>query len=119
MIEITQRRIVTRLVWLIVATLQVSLSVVATVAEARYLIEAERADATLHVESEGPRHNPPVHPDDCAVCQYLTSRSSRTETFELPRLARIVGEDDLPAADESHGLENGLVLPLPRAPPAS
>jgi hypothetical protein len=118
-IEITRSHVVTRLVWLIVAALQISLGVVATVAEAHFLVDAELADASLHVEPEGPLHNPPVHPDNCAVCQYLTSRSSQTDTFELSGLTWIVEQDDILPAHSSYALRGGLVLPLPRAPPAS
>ena len=114
-----QPHVFTRLVWLIVATLQVTRAAVATIAEARVLVEANLADAGLHIESEGPRHNSPVHRDDCAVCQYLSSRSSPTEVYQFAARPESSRTGDILRDVDRHDLLDGLSLPLPRAPPLS
>ena len=112
-------RILSRLVWLLVATLQVTLGVVATIAEARFLVDAELGGGNLHVEAEGPRHNPPAHPDDCGVCHHLSSRSSIAEPVQLAGPPVTTGANDEFAPADQHDLAGGLTLPLARAPPLS
>jgi len=51
--------------------LQLALPAAATVADAR--LEAESARAHAHVESHATAACPRLHPDNCPVCQYLST----------------------------------------------
>jgi hypothetical protein len=101
------------LVW---AVLQFALPGVALVADAR-LERASLEAAGSHVESGTSEDCPPVHRDECALCQVLSRFAQPGEAPELPAIAEVV-RPSAAAPVEPHAARGAASASLPRAPPS-
>lgn len=103
--------------WAIVwAVLQFALPAAATVADA--LLERESGSTQLaHVESPSNGACRPVHPAECALCQFVSR--SFTPTSAAPSWCDVLGVvEQAPIAERRHRALGGLArLSLARAPP--
>ena len=98
------------------AVLQFALPTAVTHADAR--LERESAAAGTHIESTSDATCPPSHPDECALCQFLSRAAPPAEHAALPEIVVSVGEAS--ASRRTAYVSRGLSrVGLPRAPPAS
>lgn len=111
-----RRRLSLRILWLLTATLQISLGAVAMLAEVRASAGADPAYNQVHVEPRETRHGPPPHSAPCVVCQYLSAKWTPAETARPPSLREIPIRNSIAQPERRSGLTH-LSLPLPRAPP--
>jgi hypothetical protein len=98
--------------------LQLLLPTVVSIADARVERDAISARAVSHVESKTGKDCPRTHKADCALCQHLTTPSSKSAKPALP--PAIAGCELPGVALAVEGLAAGRQQPsLPRAPPAA
>jgi len=76
-----------RFAWLLAAILQLLVPTVWSVADAQAEAASART-ATVHVEAQGSKSCPRVHPADCAVCRVIATNSlaSRPAPVAIPAL---------------------------------
>jgi hypothetical protein len=97
------------------AVLQFALPGVALAADAR-LERASLEAPGRHVESGSSTHCPPVHRDECALCQAASRVAPPATATELPAIAEVVR----PSAGSPIRRDAGRAAAsaeLPRAPP--
>ena len=98
------------------AVLQFALPGVALVADAR-LERASREAAGSHVEAGSSEDCPPVHRDECALCQVLSRSSQPAEAPGLPAIAEVV-RPSAASSIELQAARAAASAALPRAPPS-
>ena len=93
--------------------LQLLVPVSATLADAR--LEAESARFRVHIESHSTPRCPRLHPDNCALCSFLSATPvpAQTVTFVL----RDVAAGMVPFGEHRYATLAGRVGPPARAPP--
>jgi hypothetical protein len=97
------------------AVLQFALPGAALVADAR-LERESMASPSAHVESSSTKACRPIHPDQCALCQFLSRTAPPSETAALPAIAAAVR----PAATSPiprHATRDLADVGFPPAPP--
>ena len=108
----------TRLLWRMLALLQLMVPTVVSIADARIERDAASDRAYSHVETTTTKDCVRVHTSDCALCQHLTTSSAKsqkpappatTTRAEQPAVQVRVACDVAPSAQPT----------LPRAPPAA
>jgi len=104
-----------RVMALLWAVLQFALPGVALVADAR-LERASLEAAGSHVESGTSEDCPPVHRDECALCQVLSRFAQPAEAPELPAIAEVV-RPSAASPVEPQAARAAASASLPRAPP--
>jgi hypothetical protein len=105
-----------RVLALLWAVLQFALPGVALVADAR-LERASLEVAGSHVESGTSEDCPPVHRDECALCQVLSRSAQPADAPELPAIAEVVRPSAAAPAEPQSG-RAAASASLPRAPPS-
>ncbi|HEV7990375.1 MAG TPA: hypothetical protein VGP25_01030 [Gemmatimonadaceae bacterium] len=97
------------------AVLQFALSSVLTFADARLERESARAPGA-HIEETAGATCRPSHPDECALCQFLSRAAMPTQSASLPAIAEQLRACAQPPI---HGVATGTRarVSLPRAPP--
>ena len=103
---------VSALLW---AVLQFALPGAALVADAR-LERASLEGAGSHVESGSSEKCPPVHRDECALCQVLSRFAPPAGAPELPAIAGVV-RPSAPSPVAREAACAASAPSLPRAPP--
>ena len=99
------------------AVLQFALPAGVTLADAR--LERESAlTPVAHIESTSDATCRPSHPDECALCQFLSRAASPGEHASLPEILVSVG-DAFAASGTAHVPHGRSRVSLPRAPPSS
>jgi hypothetical protein len=97
------------------AVLQFALPFVVTFADARLERESARAPGA-HIEEQASATCRPSHPDECALCQFLSRAATPSPSAELPHIA-----EQLRASAESPmhvaATHTRTCVALPRAPP--
>jgi hypothetical protein len=105
-----------RLLWVLLAALQLVGAGAAAIADARLEAASRSAVAPVHVEDHSSTRCPRVHPADCALCQFVT-RALATPPKAPPIPAalaiRTPVETERPVT-AAHAIAR---LPLSRAPP--
>jgi hypothetical protein len=104
-----------RVMALLWAALQFALPGASLVADAR-LERASLDAAGSHVESGSSNDCPPVHRDECALCQVLSRFAQPAVAPELPVIAGVV-RPSAAAPVEPHADRSAASASLPRAPP--
>jgi len=97
------------------AVLQFALPSVATFADARLERESARAPGA-HIEETAGATCRPAHPDECALCQFLSRGATPQSATDLPAIA----EQIRACADSPAHVRVSLTharTALPRAPP--
>ena len=99
------------------AVLQFALPAVALVADAR-LERSSQVATGSHVEAGSSDECPPVHRDECALCQVVARYAHPAAATALPAIAEVVRP---PAASpiEPQAAHAAAAAVLPRAPPAA
>ena len=98
------------------AVLQFALPALALVADAR-LERASREAAGSHVEAGSSEDCPPVHRDECALCQVLSRFAQPAGAPDLPAIAGLV-RPRVASPIEPRASRAAASASLPRAPPA-
>jgi hypothetical protein len=111
-----RRDVTWRLLGALWAVLQFALPGVALVADAR-LERASREAAGSHVEAGSSEHCPPVHRDECALCQVLSRFAQPADPPALPAIAELVRPSAASPAEPRTALRASAAS-LPRAPPS-
>ena len=101
------------LVW---AVLNFALPGAALVADAR-LERASLETAGSHVESGTSEDCPPVHRDECALCQVVSRFAQPAAAPDLPAIAEVV-RPSAAAPVEPQAFRGAASASLPRAPPS-
>jgi hypothetical protein len=99
------------------AVLQFALPAGVTLADARLEHESTLAPIA-HVESTSDSTCRPSHPDECALCQFLSRAAPPAEHAALPEILVSVG-DAFAALGTAHATHGVSRVSLPRAPPLS
>ena len=98
------------------AVLQFALPAVALVADAR-LERASRESAGSHVEAGSSEDCPPVHRDECALCQVVSRFAQPAEPPALPAIAEVV-RPSATSPIQAQAARAAASGSLPRAPPS-
>ena len=98
------------------AVLQFALPGAALVADARLERESLASTGT-HVESASTKACRPVHPDQCALCQFLSRTAPPSESPALPAIAAAV-HPSATSPIPRHATRDLADVGQPRAPPA-
>lgn len=116
----TRRSTIARLLFALIATLQLALPPVAAWADAAVEREASaRAQSRTHIEAHTENGCARMHPADCALCQ-VVSRTSATASQGSSCQAIVTIVDEAAVAEvPRHALAGTTRLSLARAPPLS
>ena len=76
-----------RVLWHLTAVVQLVVPVMVTLADAALERSAQTARATSHVEDHTQKDCAPMHRDDCALCQHLSTPFAKRapEVLDVPR----------------------------------
>jgi hypothetical protein len=99
------------------AVLQFVLPGAALLADARLERDTVRSPGA-HVESTTTSTCRPVHPNECALCQFLSRAAAPSESPQLPAIAQLVRPVSTSPVPH-HATRDLADVGQPRAPPAS
>src|SRR5687767_7445352 len=107
----------TRLLWRVLALLQLLVPTVVSIADARMEREAASARSYSHIESTTGKDCVRVHSSDCALCQHLTTplAKSQKQAPPAPSTGAELGPIAARVACDTSSAERPT---LPRGPPA-
>jgi hypothetical protein len=106
-----------RLLALAISLVQILGPAIATLADAELQAAAASPNAASHIESHQRPECARVHPDDCALCQYLATGAGHPSVTPTPPIAAAVQAPPV-ARFVGVGLALLTAVPRTRAPPA-